>query len=419
MNSLNKVDIIRLVIILILLSFVTIKGVIGSWNEIPSDFPNYYLSSKIFIENNDISKLYDDGWFNERLKKDGYESRGKFSSFPPITSLLYIPLTVFKPLTAYRVLVIFNLGLIFFIAYLIKRIIQWKYLNCLLIILLSGKALVYNILLGQFYLILLLLILLAYFFEKEKLNILSSGIWSFCFVVKYFPIVFLFGYFIEKKFSLIKYFTFWTIGFILLQLILFDFEFIKYYFASILGSHFSGNLSMQNPFAYSFQSWNVFLKNLFVFDPIYNLKPFLNNVFLYESSLWILRISTVFIGGYTIYKYKKAFTSNFLEINIAIWGLAGMVLLPVSATYHFLILIFPILILIQLLYDKMPIWKNVLILLLYSSIGFIPYSVFNSIGDNLGIVFCFPRLFIISLLYLISCYFVIIVSTNNITFKRV
>ncbi len=75
-------------------------GIVPGWKNVESDFPNYYTASRIIIEGRDIDKLYDDQWFNSRIKEYGIEQQGKFSPFPPVTAFLMIPLVVFEPLNA-------------------------------------------------------------------------------------------------------------------------------------------------------------------------------------------------------------------------------------------------------------------------------------------------------------------------------
>jgi hypothetical protein len=74
-------------------------GIIPAWNNINSDFPNYYTASRLLIEGKDLSKIYDDEWFNQQIKNYGINERGKFSPFPPPTIFVMVPFAVFDPLT--------------------------------------------------------------------------------------------------------------------------------------------------------------------------------------------------------------------------------------------------------------------------------------------------------------------------------
>ena len=58
--------------LLVLLSMFTIKiGVIPAWNSVNSDFPNYYISARLLTEGADFKHVYDDDWFNAKIRENG------------------------------------------------------------------------------------------------------------------------------------------------------------------------------------------------------------------------------------------------------------------------------------------------------------------------------------------------------------
>lgn len=73
-------------------------GIIPGWTSIRSDFPNYYVSSRLLFEAKDSLKLYDNSWFQEQIYAHGIEARGKFAPFPPPTAFLMAPVAVFRHL---------------------------------------------------------------------------------------------------------------------------------------------------------------------------------------------------------------------------------------------------------------------------------------------------------------------------------
>src|SRR6185295_18403988 len=74
---------LKYVLLVLLIIFQFSEGIIPGWKKIQSDFPNYYTSAKLITEHKDISRIYDDVWFNEQIKSYGIEQEGKFSPFPP------------------------------------------------------------------------------------------------------------------------------------------------------------------------------------------------------------------------------------------------------------------------------------------------------------------------------------------------
>jgi hypothetical protein len=91
--------------------FIVWKGIIPALTTVDTDFPNYYTSSRLLLEGKDMSRLYDDQWFQEQINAYGIEQQGKFAPFPPVTAVLMIPLALLPPLVALRVWTVCNISM--------------------------------------------------------------------------------------------------------------------------------------------------------------------------------------------------------------------------------------------------------------------------------------------------------------------
>jgi hypothetical protein len=78
------------------------------------------------------------------------------------------------------------------------------------------------------------------------------------------------------------------------------------------------------------------------------------------------------------------------EVQFALLTVAGLLLLPVSATYHFLLLALPVAILLS---GKHWSAAQKLLVVLYGLIGFIPYRFFDRFNSSGALVLLsYPRL---------------------------
>ena len=164
--------------------------------------------------------------------------------------------------------------------------------------------------------------------------------------------------------------------------------------------HLDGRIDGQGPFHYRFQSWDSLLSLLFVADPDYNPKPWLS---LPGARPWIKYTIMLLVAGGTFIGVKRImmFPEQWkLNGYIGLTGVAAFAILPATATYHFLLLVFPVLLLLLIpTLDRMFKWT---IVILYAGIGLIPYSFFEYLGNNWGALLGFPRLWTVTLLFIVT-----------------
>ena len=136
--------------LMILLAFFHLKaGVFPGWEKIQDDFPNYYVSAKLLSEHQDLSALYQNELFNEKVIAYGLSPVGQFALYAPPNALILLPLAAFTPITAKRIWLSFNVLLIFVCGFLIKQITRWSWVSSFNALMISGFALANDLFLGQ------------------------------------------------------------------------------------------------------------------------------------------------------------------------------------------------------------------------------------------------------------------------------
>ena len=383
------------------------KGVVPGWTTVHSDFGNYYVSARLVAGGANLDSLYNDEWFHQQMIGMGVNTPGKFSPFPPITAWMLIPYSGFEPLDAQRLFVVVNLVFVLMCAYAWRKVSGWKRLPSLLMVLAGGASLINNVAFGQMYLVMVTCLLTSLVLIERDRPLPASILLGGFAVIKYFPIVIIAGFFLlalispqpeRRRYHLtVIYSSLTVIVLIVAQLLFFGTGIMKDYVVAALLPHLSSELSGQGMYSYLFQSWDSLGRNLFVYDVASNPDPVVDwpaGRTLLKMFVTIIVLATSII---IMYVHWRSSSSRRFIVFLTMPALALLVILPASATYHFILLLFPLALLLR--DGALSARAATLVVVLYSAIGFIPYGLAFRMADAAGLLFAFPRLLIVSLLF--------------------
>lgn len=408
----QKIESVKIFILLLLSIFQFRYGVIPAWNHVNSDFPNYYTSSRLLIEGRDMSKIYNDTWFQQEIIRLGINEQGKFSPFPPPTVFVMTPVAQLSPLAAKRVYLIFSLILVPLAAYFVKKISGFSFTDSCIIILLSGAALSIDLLLGQFYLILLTMILWGYKLFLKEDGYSAGVLWGIGAALKYFPLIYLPSMVLKKDWKAVASMIITIFIINAAACLAAGLDVYSQFLQKVLFSHLNGELSSQSNYAFSFQSWNSFLRNLFVYDRFDNISPVYNSLAAFYCVRAVVYI--VFTAAAILVLYRLRKNKNIIVYYIIILSFLSFVLSPASASYHLLLLILPVILLLKLASGLPPLY-SIYFIVLYAIIGFspIPLRIMNK--NTVGLFLSFGRLWLIVTLYISALGFILLHSRRNKT----
>ncbi len=146
------------VLILVLFPSTLRRG----WNEIRTDFPNYYTAALLARRNVPLEQYYDWPSFQREMQYAGWgRQAGGYVPHTPLTLLPMLPLTGLEPLAAKRVWLLMNAAFLALAIVLLARLARVRTATLLLLLLLGYGALRTNIELGQYYVFLFALLTLA------------------------------------------------------------------------------------------------------------------------------------------------------------------------------------------------------------------------------------------------------------------
>ena len=190
--------------LIVLTIFFIWKGLIPAYTSLQTDFPNYYTSSRLVLEGNHFEKFYDDVWFQEQIHRFGINEQGKFSPFPPLTTLVFLPIAKLEPLLAKQIWTTINLLLLVFNIVLVSSILKTNWKIPLLIFLLSGLALINNFRFGQLYLLLTFTITLGYYLFTQNEKTLSGIMFGLFIPIKYFPLIYIVYFAFKREWKVVN-----------------------------------------------------------------------------------------------------------------------------------------------------------------------------------------------------------------------
>ena len=283
-------------------------------------------------------------------------------------------------------------------AYVLKKISPFHYTTCLNIILISGAALINNFLFGQFYLLLLFTITLGYFYLRKENEYPAGYLWGIGAAIKYFPIIFIPILLIKKKWRVLLNFIIIIISINLITIIFTGYDVSHQFFNQILFSHLNGELSNQSKYAIQFQSWNSFLRILFVSDPIENKMHLINSPTAFFISRILIYIVFIFITAYVIYRVRN--DKNFLPYSSAILTLLILVISPASATYHLLLSAFPLILLLTISMEQKRNSYCIIFLSIYILIAYLPFIIYKVSFIKENLLFSFYRLWLLMIFFI-------------------
>jgi len=225
-------------------------------------------------------------------------------------------------------------------------------------------------------------------------------------VLKYFPAVFVVGYAISRSWKLVFY-SVGTVAFLMaLQVVVFGPDLLQHYFVQVFLPHLEGNIEGQGAYSYLYQSWESLFKFLFVYHPDLNPNPLINWPLGKEIAKFLVYTMVLTSMVWIIWKSRANKLVGEKDVYLYLVGLAALVLLPASASYHFLLLAFPMALLIMVAAPDTQTLRLGMLVVPYVLIGFIPYGYLFAMGKDWAVVLAYPRLFLMSFIYFFSLWLI-------------
>jgi hypothetical protein len=257
--------------------------------------------------------------------------------------------------------------------------------------------------LGQFYLILLTLILLGYIQFLKTDNYSTGIILAIGAAVKYFPLIFIPAMLIKRKWKALNSMLGSFIIINVIACVILGMDTYLQFFRQVIFSHMNGELSRQSNYAISFQSWNSFLRNIFIYDRLENTSPLINSIAAFNITRTIVYLFFWAAAIIVLYRLRKS--KDIAVYSIIVFSLLVFVLSPASASYHLLLITFPVVLLLYMSKEDYPVYC-LLFIVLYSLAGFSPVLLGKMNRATFGIFMMYERLWLVLVLFITAVKFI-------------
>lgn len=382
-------------------TFVLWRGVLPAFTHIDTDFPNYYTAGSLARTGTNIERLYDDAWFQNEIHRLGMNQQGKFSPFPPPTALLFIPFAFLPPLTALQVMSALNVLCLALSVYIIRRLFDFSLLHSTLLVLLSGWGLANCFRFGQLYVALSLSMLAAVYFGRRGKCVIAGVCIGSLLPIKYFSVLLLLDEILKRRWQTVLASFATVVAICAISILILGWEIHRVWLFSVLGEHLQGDLSGQDVYSFTFQSFRSLFRRLFLFDPLLNPNPWIDSTTAYHLATAASLLFPLALTIRAILRVKEDETLP--ELSVAILLTAGLLVAPATATYHFVLLWLPVGILLERFSRSEQTNLALATVTCYTAIGFLPYSLFQQFdGAGLLTLLAYPRIFLMTALFGLS-----------------
>jgi len=398
------------VLMLLALTLVLIgRGIVPAMSKIDSDFPNYFTAAKIVADAGDTGRLYDNSWFQEQANRYhiGSGDGTKFSPFPPPTALLLLPLTGLEPLNALRVVTGLSLLCLLASIVLLLRIFSWSAVDTAVFVLLSGYAICTALRLGQPYIVVSTSCVLGYYAYLGNRPWLAGICFGLFSPIKYFPVVILIYFAFRRQWRLLLGGLATIVVEASVSIAVLGWRVHRQFLSSVLGNHLIGNLSMQDPFTATFQSFDSLFRRLFIFDPSSNPQPFIALPGLQLAALIATKALLFLTAMLTLVKLARHDAASSTAPSVGVLGVLTLLIAPATGSYYLVLLWLPVGLLIDYFIRERHRVCAYFVLADYALIGFFPYRFTQSFEGRGGLtVLAYPRLLLLLAMF-VACVAVI------------
>jgi Glycosyltransferase family 87/WD40-like Beta Propeller Repeat len=310
------------------------------WSGMFTDFPNHYVAAVLTLHHQPLRQFYDWEWFQRQVHYAGIERQlSGYAPYTPLTMLPYLPLAGLQPQRAKQVWIAAETIFLAAAIWLLARLTGLGVLKTLVLALLAHAALSSNFLLGHYYIFLMLLLACAAWCLLKGRDAAGGALLGLIFALKLYAAPFIFYFAVRRQWR-----AFWgmlgSVALLTLAAIaIFGWKDVWFFATNILPRGIDG--AVVDPYNPGLGSAVVFLRRIFVPEPELNPHPLLNA----PAAFFFLRaLYTLGVLGFALLALPKAESHDraFAWFVIVLFALS-----PVTATYHFILLLVPVAILLR------------------------------------------------------------------------
>jgi hypothetical protein len=360
-----------------------------AWSKLITDFPNYYLMARSAHEGDDTSRIYEWTWL-QREKNHQSLDVASVGIIPitPFSTLVIWPLAGLPAIAAKHVWTIANLAFLVLVCWFIHSLtgLSWRRIA---LVMAFSFPLQRNFLYGQFYVFVLLLIVAACWCYVKEYYVASGALIALAAACKVFPVLLVVLFVQRRNWRALASFAATAIGAATLSIAVFGWGVNRTYMSQILPWALHGDA--MPPYIASSASISSLLHYLLLFEPQWNPHPWHNSPLLY--ALLQPALQMLLLAPTILLISKNDRTPRRIVLEWIALLTASLAISTEPASYHFVLMIFPVCALAALLIERGMKKSLIALVVAYLGIGFPMPVPGHPVG--LAILFFTPRLFLI------------------------
>ncbi|HYK34867.1 glycosyltransferase 87 family protein [Alloacidobacterium sp.] len=394
---------------LVLLALLLLgRGILPGWHRLNFDFPNDYVVARLLRGGYSLDHVYDWVWLQRIKDHWGLDvPLVDYAGQPPLSALPLLPVAGFGALTAKRIWIVANFFFLFGAAEAMHRATQLGRRRVWLLILLAVIPLRASFLLGQFHILVLFLLALAYLFRSRSRSVACGICIALAGGLKVYPLTFAVYFAWKKQWRELISIVVATAALVGISYAWVGGHVMHMYLTQVLPRSMQGEVI--DPYNVRSSSAVAFLHRLFLFEPGLNPVPVWNRPLLYSIIFPLWQAAVLFPLFLSIRPSLCDRDAEKLEWAVFLFAL--LLLSPQPSSYHFAVMILPIVLAADVLLKKQQCSQIALMILLYAFMFRVAVSPDKaSNGFSFLTVLAFSRLWIGLLLWV---FFVICLWREN------
>jgi hypothetical protein len=312
------------------------------WTRSETDFPNYYTAAVLVRQGAPLRDYYDWTWFQRQMNYAGIEHQlGAYLPQTPLTMLPIVPLAGFPVQTAKQIWLALNLAFLAATLCMLSRATQIRIEHIAILMFLGYGSLQSNFRLGQYYVFLLFLLTLAFYCLDRGKSVGSGFLCGVAFGLKLYGGPFLLYFVLKRNWKAVVGMLAASAIAVLTAIAIFGWGDVHFYATQILPRSLEGEVI--DPYNSRNGTLTTLLRSSFVMEPDLNPHP----VWSAPLVFFFLRTFTVLLILASTSFGLASGSKHFCRRSFA-WFTIGILLLSSNAaSYTFILLLLPVVLLLQ------------------------------------------------------------------------
>ncbi len=391
------------VILLTALAYLSGRSLPRAWQPLNTDFPNYYITARLFREGISTDRIYEWIWIQRQKDHLGIKRTDQpvvgFVPHTPFSALVMWPLTFWAPLTAKHIWIVVNIGLLATVAVLLQSMaaIGWRRIALLMVL---NYPMHRNLEYGQYYVLLLLVVTLALWCYLRNKRVLAGALMGIGFGLKIFPVVFIVYFARKRDLAAVLGMVAGGIAAVATSVWAFGSQLNRLYASQVLPWALRGDA--MDPYNLAASSLSSLLHRLLLFEPEWNPHPVVHSPALFALFHPFLQIA-VFAPAVLLVVPGDRHPRR-LQLEWCAFLIAALAISTLPASYHFTLLILPVVVMASELMEERDLRSLLVLALLYLGVCFPGWH--HDPADRWWALLAVPRLYFV-ILFCLLCYMIL------------